>query len=299
MSNDKAIASNSNLSPESLKEAFGGYTGSDYSSGGSGYPYLTILQKNSTTDNFNDANEIAQGDYGKIYVRQSVNSRNDLMDSVQGVVIKEQKGAELWVEGQCVFTANHFVNAEEKSELALKHNCEPHDVKNVIKVLVRLVKPVKNATGDDITHAVFTVKGASFMPYNKQVKEKQQLLFTKSGQFMEMGIRAVEDVPVVFWLLNITSDLVVDNQRNRSYFTYKFDVKEMPAEKAFTLKDDMVQVASFDLISMSEMSEKKETLESKSVVNESAKQVEVIEKMESGDDEVVEGDFIDPEDLPF
>jgi hypothetical protein len=229
--------------------AFGDYTGSDYNRGGTSYPYLLIMQSDKQFDNFIDGEKMTKETYGKLFVRsQDKNHISDLKNTFQGIVIKEQQGAELWKDNKCLFTANHFVNAEMKQELSMKHGVDVKEVKNVIKLLVKLTPKNKLFNGEENEFAMITIKGASFMPYNEQVKEKQQELFVKSEQMKAMGIPNVSKVPVVFWTLDISSKPVTE--KGRTYYVFDFKVSETPAEVAFGLKDAMKEAGNFDLISM-------------------------------------------------
>lgn len=292
---DKIARAKSNIiaTPEQLRDAFGGYIGSDYSRMGTNYPYLIILQSDKTLENFVDGGKITTEQYGKLFVRSSnKNHSKDLLDEVSGTVVKEQKGAELWIENKQVFYSNHFVSADMKLDLAGQHNCKPEEVRNVIKLLIKLDEPITLYNEEVYEFVVITVKGDSFMPYNEEVKEKQQEIFLESEQFRSMGIRNVASVPVSFW--NITFGSRLKTKDKRKYYVFTFRVRENKSEVAFSLADAVKEASNFDLISMRPINVKFEEEPEEGVIDNTVEAEEVLNTKPE-----VKAEPINPDDLPF
>lgn len=279
---------------EDFSKTFGDYTGSDYSRGGASYPNLIILQSTQTLDNFIEGGKIPTDNFGKLFIRSNnKNHVSDLRDSISGIIIKEQKGAELWVDNKQVFSANHHINAEKKMELANRFNCKIEDVKNVVKLLLLLVPKEKLYNEEEYEYAILTIKGAGFLPYGEQVKDVQQALFLESPQFKSMGLTNVSQVPVVFWSLKVSSKYVDDKAQKRQYYVYDFKLGQNKSETAFKLSNQMKEAAAFDLISMRKISDMNEPSVSESYQEAEYTKPEVDKSMP------VSNEIVDIDDLTF
>lgn len=303
-----SLAKSKEISPAEVKEAFGDYTGTNYPVNNKSYPYIVILQSDKTYDAFADGDNITRKLHGKMFIRSAnKNHIKDLRDVIQGVIIKEQRGAELWSENNFLWSkGNDFAFAEEKQSVADKFGVNIREVKNVIKLLIKLASPLELENGEVYEFAVITIKGASFMPYNDQVKDKQKELIQTDPQLKDLGYNTVDQVPVVFWFLTIRSKLINDTTNKRDYYVYDMDVQTIPVEKAMNLKDTMVEAGNYDLISMRSVGSEAPAVQGEPVVEkraeESVEATEVIEDEDPVAEEEINGNeetIIDPDDLPF
>jgi hypothetical protein len=252
-----SLSKRTDLSPENVRAAFGNYTGSDYSISSISYPYLIILQSDKTYENFFDGEDLTKKEHGKLFIRSSnKNHSEDLMDSVQGILIKEQKGAELWSENRFLWSkSGGFANSSEKEQVSDKYGVDPSEIRNVIKLLIRLPKTVTLKNGEKHNLVILTIKGSSFMPYNETVKAEQKKLFMESEEIKRLGYKFIEELPVVFWGLTISAKEQIHPTNKRKYYIWDFKVRVVPTNTALALKGTMDEAGKYDLISMKPISD--------------------------------------------
>lgn len=281
---------------EDIEKAFGGHTGSDYEKSSASFPYLLIMHAQTNDETFVDSGKPDASDYGKLWIRSEANHRSEMKNQVSGTLIKEQKGAEYWVDGKQVFAANRFISEDEKYDLIEEYPPVTNRDKpnNIIKIVLKLDTPFELNNGESHEFVLMTIKGGSFMPYNQGVKDKQAKLFAESNQLQKMV--NVNRVPVTFWNLKVGVKQDVNDSGNK-YYRYAFDISENDPSTAIANSQHVKELIDFDLITMRPYADKNNA---KSESN-TAEEAEVVDNSEIVEEkfENTEDGVIDVNNLPF
>ena len=265
------------LTAEDYYAEFGGYTGSDYETSGRFYPNLVILQNAETLKNFVDGQDVKMSAFGSIFVRSAnKNHSSDLRSSLSGTIIKEQKGAELWLENRQVeHLSGRFYSQQEKEILMQNYGIvdNKNAPRNIVKLLIKLDEKMVLQNGEEFEYVILTVKGASFGNYF-DFKNQQKSLLIISPDLRAMKVRNIDETVVTFWhiLLNTKTETFDHDGVSSDSFLWNFDVELNSWETVKSLKDDLQNAKDFDLITMKDISE---SVESENI--ESVETVKVIE----------------------
>jgi hypothetical protein len=241
------------VTPSGLAKMYGGKTGSDVQKDGANYLNLNILQSDKQFEAFADGEDITQKLYGKLFVRSgNGNTIADLVDTVTGVLIQEQRGSELWVDGKPVYSSREFANDVQKAELEKEFGEAP---KNVVKLLLRLDTPMKLSSGETIQYAVITIKGTGWGAYREMMETQRKLL--AAHPYLKVPLSSL---PVNFWRLVVKSKKVEDTQngQKRSWYMYSFVPELLEVTEAEKYRAEMMEACEIDLIRISAVSERRE-----------------------------------------
>jgi len=233
------------ISGEELIKTFGASTGSNVSKSGGGYPYINILQSDKQAEKFSDPENInMKDDYGKMYIRsRNSNSTKDLVSEIKGTIIKEQKGSELWVNGEQVYAkSNDTASQEEKDRVFGTHSAYPT---NVIKMLIKLEVPQTLGNGEEYQFVMVTIKGSSWGGYFDLVEAQKKLVLESN----EIG-GALDAIHVCFWNLTLKTTKMEKNVngQKRKWYAFEFGVELNSIDKAKGFIGDMGESESIDLI---------------------------------------------------
>jgi hypothetical protein len=274
-----AVAKREEMTPAILKETFGDVTGTNVSGFAGSFPYIIVLQSDKTFKQFVDGNTITTEQFGKMFIRTTAkNHSSDLRSMMSGILVKEQLGSEMWVNGKLVYSSDRYLSEGEKQDLIAKY--KPNSKKgerpnNMIKLLIKFDKPYILASGDELEYGIFAIKGTNFPSHNDMRNQQKLLLATAKMRV------SPEQVPVVLWHLDISTVLTTGDY---DIYNVKFDVKMNDFATSKKYAEDMLKANSLSLFTAFAPTEEDEAIE------------EVFK------DEVQpakEAEIVDADDLPF
>lgn len=165
------------------------YTGINVSTGLVYPPIVNILQSDKQFKAFGDE-EISTKSYGKLFVRTESNSKDDLVDEIEGTAIKVEVGHEIRDQQTILSSGSNLLSPEEKERVEEEGNTPV----NMVKVLLALGDSEKvlkkmevykekleqgTATSNDFPCALLPIKGSSWGSWI-EVQEQMESLCQKA-----------------------------------------------------------------------------------------------------------------------
>jgi len=228
-----------------------GFTGHDIGAG-SIYPSsVNILQSDKQYEAFSDGDNITKKMYGQLFVRTDSNTTEDLADSIEGTIIKIERGYEIRNgENKIEQSGYGFLNALEKNEWEEK-GFKPI---NMVKILLALgdfktvdgaMAKLKNKVDSgelpkkaDYPFCVVAVKGASFGNWFSVEKGMQDL----ANEFFK---KPVSQIPVVGFNLVVKSSKEAGS--DFTYYCFDFEVKPNDPEEAINFTKYLLEAKDQNL----------------------------------------------------
>ena len=281
---------------EALDRLIGlGVTGHDIGAGNIYPSSVNILQSDKQYEAFEDGDNITKKMYGKLFVRKDINKTSDLVDKIEGTMIKIEKGYEVRDNDNKIIESGYgFLNAMEKDEYAerglrainmVKVLLAMKDSEETAKAMESLNEKIargEKVTNADYPFAVVVVKGASFGNWFNVEKQMQDLA-------NEYFLKPLSQIPVIAFRLVITSQK--EEGDGYTYYNMDFDVKPNEPEEALKFSPYLLEAKEQHLFY-----KVKERINGELVSPEtSAKIIEEFEEIKEPDADSIEG----LEELPF
>lgn len=270
-----------------------GYTGHDIGAGAVYPSVVNILQSDKQYEAFVDGDSITKKMYGKLFVRTDSNKVEDLVDSIEGTVVKIERGYEIRSgENKIEESGYGFLDAIEKGEWEEK-GMKPV---NMVKVLLALgsftqvdkkMQELKNkvSRGEtpskaDYPFCIVAVKGASFGNWFNVEKGMQDLA-------NEHFHRPLNQIPTIAFKLIVKS--AKEEGSDFTYYTFDFDVVANEAEEAINFTPYLLEAKTQPLFY-----KVKERINREEVFDEMKETAGIVE-----DEDVVVDTGEEMDELPF
>lgn len=269
-----------------------GFTGHDIGSSNIYPRSVNILQSDKQYDAFIDGDNITKKMYGKLFVRGESNTVSDLVDKIEGVMVKVERGYEIRNEENGIEESGYgFLGATQKEEY------ESQGLKpiNMVKVLIGLenaqttkemmeelnkkIEAGETISNNDYPFAVVVVKGSSFGNWFDAERAMQDLA-------NEHFNRPLSQIPVTAFKIAITSKK--EEGEGYTYYSMDFDIKPNDIEEALAFTPYLLEAKDQNLFY--KVRER--------VINQEARDAIEFSKAMLAD-EVSEEDEVDMDDLPF
>ena len=268
-----------------------GFTGHDIGAGNIYPSVVNVLQSDKQYEAFSDGEEITKKMYGKLFVRTDSNTTKDLVDSIEGTMIKIERGYEIRSgENKIEESGYGFLSAIEKQEWEEK-GFKPvnmvkvllalGDYKEVDKKMAELNNKISNGevpSKADYPFCVVAIKGSSFGNWFNVEKGMQDL----ANEFFK---KPISQIPVVGFKLVVKSSK--EEGSDFTYYALDFEVKPNDPEEAINFTKYLLEAKDQHLFYKVKERVEDDVFEG---MQETKEAVEVKEA------EVVEEDL---EDLPF
>jgi len=270
-----------------------GVTGHDIGTGNVYPSAVNILQSDKQYEAFSDGGDITKKMYGKLFVRRDGNTTKDLVDQVEGTIIKIERGYEIRDEDNKILESGYgFLDAIEKDEYT-QNGEKPI---NMVKILLALggSKATKTAmdklneklssgqqvSNADYPFAVAVVKGSSFGNWFEAENAMQDLA-------NEHFNRPISQIPVIAYKLVVKSKKEVGKEF--TYYSMDFEVEANDVEEALEFSPFLLEAKDQHLFYKVKEKVSKEVVEEKLQDVARAQEGKVVEDEEE----------ISEEDLPF
>jgi len=213
-----------------------GFTGHDIGLSNIYPRSVNILQSDKQYEAFTDGDNITKKMYGKLFVRGDINKTSDLVDKIEGTMIKVEKGYEIRNGENGIEESGYgFLSATQKAEYT-EQGLKPinmvkvliglEDAETTNKKMVELKKKMdagEIVTSNDYPFALVVVKGSSFESWFNVEKQMQDL----ANEYFN---RPLSQIPIIAFRLVVTSNK--EEGEGFTYYSMDFDVKPNDPKEA-------------------------------------------------------------------
>ena len=265
-----------------------GVTGHDMGTGNMYPSVINILQSDKQYDAFGDGDNITKKMYGKLFVRTDSNTTKNLVDSVEGTIVKIERGYEIRNEDNKIEESGYgFLKATEKDEFVEK-GFKPINMvkvllalgsfKEVDKKMTVLKKKIEDGVlveKEDYPFAVAVVKGSSFGNWFTVEKAMQDL----ANEYFK---RPLNQLPIIAFKLKVTSKK--EEGTDFTYYSMDFEVLANDADEALRFEPYLLEAKDQNLFyKVKERVYSEEQLDAMDDTKEAVKDGEVVEDMDEED----------------
>jgi len=226
-----------------------GYTGHDLNESNIYPSVLNVLQSDKQYDAFSDGDSITKAMYGKVFIRTDENTTKDLKDSIEGTILKIERGFEIREnDGKIIDSGHGFLDNDKKKEF-LTMGLRP---KNMVKVLLSTYSYEKtmemmtainegkeNLKKGDYPFCIVVVKGSSFGSWF-DVEDGMKSIAK------EVYDKPISNVAVPSFKLEVSGEKFSSDEYG-DYYGFKFDVKPNDPDDAVKFMTFAMEMKDFSM----------------------------------------------------